>query len=168
MNKQLIAVVALLVLVLGGVGVWWFTRDEESKEQSQAVTTEQLDKKDTATANESLNSGDPASGTMPAAFTKENVATHATKDDCWTIISGKVYDITEYVPRHPGGDEILMACGKDGTSLFTERKTEEGKKVGSGTPHGSGASSQLERYLMGDLTTESSQPSVDPAAAAAQ
>jgi cytochrome b involved in lipid metabolism len=34
-------------------------------------------------------------------------------------ISGNVYDVTSFIPNHPGGDQILMGCGKDATSLFT-------------------------------------------------
>lgn len=40
-------------------------------------------------------------------FTKEEVAKHDTEDDCWMIIHNKVYDVTEYVGEHPGGEVIL-------------------------------------------------------------
>ena len=30
------------------------------------------------------------------------VATHNAADDCWIVISGKVYDITGWLPYHPG------------------------------------------------------------------
>jgi cytochrome-b5 reductase len=47
------------------------------------------------------------------------VRKHKTADDCWTILRGKVYDITAYVKFHPGGEEkLLMGAGKDMTSLF--------------------------------------------------
>lgn len=85
-------------------------------------------------------------------FTKEEVAQHTKVDDCWTIINGGVYDITNYVPMHPGGDEILRTCGTDGTSLFAERKTTTGEIVGSGTPHSSTAENQLADYKIGELS----------------
>lgn len=78
------------------------------------------------------------------------VATHSTQADCWTIISGKVYDVTEYVSNHPGGSEILRACGKDATELFTTRR-DGGERVGSGTPHSSSAKSTLESFQIGTL-----------------
>ena len=81
----------------------------------------------------------------------EEVAAHNTEDDCWTIVDGTVYDITSYVPRHPGGDEILLACGTDGTSLFTMRTTESGDTVGSGTPHSASATNQLASFKIGIL-----------------
>ena len=43
----------------------------------------------------------PTSGTR--RVTREEVARHNTRDDCWVIISGKVYDISEWAPHHPSG-----------------------------------------------------------------
>jgi len=84
-------------------------------------------------------------------ISKETVTGHNSKTDCWTIINGLVYDITPYVPRHPGGAEILRACGTDGTTLFTTRTTDSGEKVGSGTPHSSNAESLLSQFKIGVL-----------------
>jgi len=47
------------------------------------------------------------------------VRKHCKKDDCWIIIHGRVYDITDYVKVHPGGEKmILLGAGRDGTLLF--------------------------------------------------
>lgn len=55
-----------------------------------------------------------------AAYTQAQVAQHASIKDCWTIIGRSVYDLTPYVPRHPGGPrEIARVCGKVGTAAFT-------------------------------------------------
>jgi len=41
--------------------------------------------------------------------------------DAWTVYQGKVYNITPYVPFHPGGKgEILRGAGKDSVKLFME------------------------------------------------
>ncbi|PQE24331.1 hypothetical protein CJF31_00002599 [Rutstroemia sp. NJR-2017a BVV2] len=41
--------------------------------------------------------------------------------DAWTVLGGKVYNITPYLPYHPGGEAELMKCaGRDGTRLFGE------------------------------------------------
>ncbi len=53
-----------------------------------------------------------------ASFSLEEVADHATKNDCWTVIDGIVYDITEFIATHPGGDRIMKICGLDGTEDF--------------------------------------------------
>jgi len=52
-------------------------------------------------------------------YTAEEVASHATALDCWTTISGVVYDVTSYISKHPGGTRIIEGCGKDATDLFT-------------------------------------------------
>jgi cytochrome b involved in lipid metabolism len=57
-------------------------------------------------------------GSEKKAFTLGEVKKHNKKNDAWTIIENKVYDITTWIPTHPGGDVILKAVGKDGTRLF--------------------------------------------------
>ena len=38
---------------------------------------------------------------------------HTTEKDCWLIISGKVYNVTDFLDEHPGGfDIIISATGK--------------------------------------------------------
>ncbi|MBY0538287.1 hypothetical protein K2P47_02725 [Patescibacteria group bacterium] len=52
-------------------------------------------------------------------ITMQVVATHNDASSCWSVIDGKVYDLTSYVPKHPGGkSEILAICGRDGSSMF--------------------------------------------------
>ena len=36
----------------------------------------------------------------------------------WTSIYGSVYDITDFIPSHPGGTVIRYAAGRDATCLF--------------------------------------------------
>lgn len=49
----------------------------------------------------------------------EELKKHNTLDDMWTALGGKVYNVTPYVPFHPGGEKILRAAaGRDGTALF--------------------------------------------------
>ncbi|EPE08526.1 heme steroid bindingprotein [Ophiostoma piceae UAMH 11346] len=41
--------------------------------------------------------------------------------DAWTALGGMVYNMTPYVPFHPGGaGELLRCAGKDGNKLFNE------------------------------------------------
>lgn len=93
----------------------------------------------------------PSKDVAEATYTIEDVKKHDTKTSCWTIISGSVYDITSYIPRHPGGDEILRACGQDATTLFKTRQTGDGQPVGSGSPHSANAEEQLKKLFIGKL-----------------
>lgn len=44
---------------------------------------------------------------------------HRTREDAWSSFSGKVYNLTAYLPYHPGGEkELLRVAGRDGTKLF--------------------------------------------------
>ncbi len=71
--------------------------------------------------------------------TREEVAKHNTRDDCWVIISGKVYDITDWAPHHPGGAGIArMYAGKDATAEF-------------GDYHSSAAVAHMVHFCVGGL-----------------
>lgn len=52
-------------------------------------------------------------------FTLAQVQAHNSSDSCYSIIDNQVYDFTNWINLHPGGDEsIENICGKDGTELF--------------------------------------------------
>lgn len=54
------------------------------------------------------------------SYTLTEVSAHASVATCWTIIDGKVYDLTDFVDEHQGGDRnILRICGIDGTRTFS-------------------------------------------------
>jgi len=51
--------------------------------------------------------------------TRDEVAEHNSFEDCWVIIRGKVYDISEWKDHHPGGPFVArMHAGKDATGEF--------------------------------------------------
>lgn len=44
---------------------------------------------------------------------------HTTKDSCWVVLYGKVYDLTEFLPSHPGGSKIILKlAGSDATEEY--------------------------------------------------
>jgi cytochrome b involved in lipid metabolism len=69
----------------------------------------------------------------------EEVAKHNTKNDAWLVINKVVYDVTEWIPHHPGGMIIMKGVGTDATELF--------KKVG----HSSFAKNKLKTFKIGKL-----------------
>lgn len=59
----------------------------------------------------------PVSTNLP--LTSDEVKKHNSASDCWSIIDGVVYDLTNWVGSHPGGSSRITAiCGKNGTSNF--------------------------------------------------
>ncbi|KAK8861216.1 hypothetical protein IAR55_002035 [Kwoniella newhampshirensis] len=44
---------------------------------------------------------------------------HDKPEDCWVVIDGKVYDLTEFASSHPGGSApIHRVAGRDATQIF--------------------------------------------------
>jgi mannose-6-phosphate isomerase-like protein (cupin superfamily)/predicted heme/steroid binding protein len=80
-------------------------------------------------------------------YTLAEVAKHATYQDGWLAIEGKVYDVTPYMAlkQHPGKGAILEGLGKDATELFNTRS------MGNHTPHSLAARTILAKYQIGIL-----------------
>ena len=73
-----------------------------------------------------------------AAYTAEEVSRHARADDCWVVVRGGVYDVTKFVPKHPGGNMIYVKAGGECTALFDSYHPERARAV-------------LEKYRIGAL-----------------
>ena len=81
-------------------------------------------------------SSDPTSPSQlpsPAqSFTLAQVALHDSVTSCYTVVGGQVFDLTQWINEHPGGEEaILSLCGVDGTAAFTKQhgSSEKAQKV---------------------------------------
>jgi len=49
----------------------------------------------------------------------EEVALHNKPTDCWVVLCGKVYDLTDFHSSHPGGSKLITdVAGMDATLLF--------------------------------------------------
>jgi len=51
-------------------------------------------------------------------YATQEVACHNKRNDIWLIVDKKVYDVTDYVDEHVGGDAILKKPGQDNTKEF--------------------------------------------------
>uniref|UniRef100_A0A2P2KT05 Cytochrome b5 heme-binding domain-containing protein n=1 Tax=Rhizophora mucronata TaxID=61149 RepID=A0A2P2KT05_RHIMU len=51
----------------------------------------------------------------------DEVKQHQTEGSMWTVLKGRVYNLSPYMKFHPGGVDMLMkVVGKDCTSLFNK------------------------------------------------
>lgn len=74
-------------------------------------------------------------------YSMADVQAHNTPAACWAAIDSQVYDLTDWIPQHPGGEaRIEQLCGTDASSAFTAE-------------HGNNREAQqtLARYLLGPL-----------------
>jgi cytochrome b involved in lipid metabolism len=74
-------------------------------------------------------------------FTAKDVATHATTNNCYMIVNGSVYNLTNYLSEHP--TDISSYCGTDATVVFNTR--------GGKGPHDAKATNRLETMFVGTL-----------------
>jgi len=80
----------------------------------------------------------------PAHFTLQEIARHDRLEDCWMAIEGSVFNLTDYIPRHPTRPELLESwCGTDATAGMRTK--------GNDSDHSPRAWRMLERYRIGDL-----------------
>lgn len=53
------------------------------------------------------------------AISGQEVASHNSRESCWIIVHGFVYDVTEFLDDHPGGSKIILKyAGKDATAEY--------------------------------------------------
>lgn len=77
-------------------------------------------------------------------YTLDEIAQHNSSESCWMVLYGRVYDFTDYLDDHPGGDMFMLpGCGKDATELF-EAKSGMGK-------HTQEAFEQMKQFYLGEL-----------------
>lgn len=84
---------------------------------------------------------------LPEEYTVEDVAEHATEDDCWMIFEDGVYDLSSYISDHEKFLDIREWCGKDMTEDFKN-------KAGADRNHKTETYQLLKLYWVGFLTEE--------------
>lgn len=143
--KTFVIAIAAIVVIAAGVVFLTGNNDQTANTSTDVAESGQIESssQNTQPANDSKNT---------STYTLDQVAEHNTANNCWTVIGGSVYDITRYVSAHPGGREILRACGTDATRLFETRTADDGERIGSGSPHSNDARNILNRYRIGELT----------------
>ena len=60
-----------------------------------------------------------ADGKRVLSFNDVKLHNHA--GDCWIVIHSKVYDVTDFLPSHPGGSAVIIKyAGQDSTTAYDE------------------------------------------------
>lgn len=55
---------------------------------------------------------------------------HNVPESAWFVVRGKVYDLTTFISRHPGGSAILLAgAGRDVTQVFEGTHTSVQRRI---------------------------------------
>jgi len=73
----------------------------------------------TATPSATPTPTPSATVTKTPALTMKDVAENNSPKSCWSVIDGKIYDLTRWIKSHPGGQSaITFLCGTDGTKAF--------------------------------------------------
>ncbi|PNJ22044.1 FADS1 isoform 5, partial [Pongo abelii] len=67
----------------------------------------------------------PAQGPTPRYFTWDEVAQRSGCEERWLVIDRKVYNISEFTRRHPGGSRVISHyAGQDATKELTDEFRE--------------------------------------------
>lgn len=100
MNSYTRALIGIVIIAVVGGLVFW---QQEKKEEKAAIDSQMQEQ---VTVKQ-------------GTYTLADVAKHASKDDCWSAINDGVYNLTSWIPRHPGGERAIEGlCGKDGSAAF--------------------------------------------------
>jgi cytochrome b involved in lipid metabolism len=148
-TKSLAATVVGAIASLGAVAVLALTF-LVGHSGATAVWANQIAAQDQAAAA----SANPTA--QAKAYTMADVQAHASATSCWTAIDGKVYDVTNWEAKHPGGQQrIVGLCGTDGSAAFHGQHGTQTKAV-----------QILGSYEIGTLSATSASSSAAPAASA--
>ena len=134
MTNNTILILIGLVLIVGSGGLVFWQKNaafEEvtPNENSETVTPNSSASTNTSDDDDEFENEDEDDDfvTLPptnnaasgASYTMAQVSVHNSGTSCWSAINGNVYDLTSWIPNHPGGpDKILQLCGTDGSAKF--------------------------------------------------
>jgi len=76
-------------------------------------------------------------------YTAADVAKHTKRGDCWVLRSGKVYNVSEFAPDHPGGEDLILK--------YSGQDVGEIMKDSSEHYHSPGAYDMLSECIIGKI-----------------
>ncbi len=145
MIKRFVAIgIILYVLVESYIFVGGFIQKQKLESKTKNSTAVTVPSDSSVPSNSTDQSGISNNNQQAKTFTTDQIAQHNNQSSCWLIISGKVYDVTDFLGQHPGGAGVILNyCGQDATQAFA---TQDGR--GS---HSSAATQELNSYLIGSV-----------------
>jgi len=81
-------------------------------------------------------------------YTAEDVEKHKSPASCWVTRAGKVYDVSAFLPDHPGGDDFILK--------YAGRDIEKTMKDPEEHDHSDSAYDMMEEYIIGRLGNDAS------------
>jgi|TARA_B110000444_G_C18777050_1_gene565505 cytochrome b involved in lipid metabolism len=75
-------------------------------------------------------------------ITMEEVEKHNTINDCWIVSHGKVYDVSSFINKHPGGKFVIKSHAGTEVSKHYNYHSKNAHKI-------------WEKYLIGEIITKS-------------
>ena len=95
----------------------------------------------------SVSTSETAVRTRLRIYTASDVTRHITRNDCWVIRNGRVYNVSDFVDDHPGGDDLILKwAGKDVSEIMNDVVSHD---------HSKSAYDMLNGYLIGKIGPES-------------
>jgi|TARA_B110000495_G_C22873120_1_gene509173 cytochrome b involved in lipid metabolism len=79
---------------------------------------------------------------MTTFYTEEEVEKHDTSDNCWCIANNNVYNVTDFLNRHPGGRFVLLSKGGQNVTKHYSWHPPHAKKI-------------WEKYKIGEIAKQS-------------
>jgi len=132
-------IISIILAVIIGTTLFFLNISREDSSDLPLNQDETISLERQVLPDSQIDSGDDSPEEV--VLTVAEVAKNNRVSSCWTIINENVYDITSYIPNHPGGEEAISSiCGRDGTAQF-ERQPN----------HNSLADQNLQRLLLGPL-----------------
>lgn len=67
---------------------------------------------------------------IDSEYTLQMVSEHNSANDCWQVINGTIYDMTDFIANgfHKGGIDVIIAeCGTDSSAIFAQ--SHSGRKA---------------------------------------
>lgn len=104
------------------------TAEPATEETTQATTQPRQSESPSPTAT-AAPAPSPTASPSPtpteevvAGYTMAEVRQNNTASSCWVAVDGRVFNLTQWIARHPGGSgAITQLCGTDGTISFNSR-----------------------------------------------